>query len=63
MKNWVKFGLLWGIFMFLVLNIGFPLWDGSALDYQKMLFSMPFWIIGGLIFGYVSRNKKADKQL
>lgn len=63
MKSWVKFGLVWGIFMFLVINVGFPIWDNVALDYQKMLISLPIWIIGGLIFGYVSRRKKTDKQV
>lgn len=63
MKSWVKFGLLWGVFMFLILNVGFPIWDNVALDYQKMLISLPIWLIGGLIFGYVSRRKKTDKQL
>jgi len=63
MKSWVKFGLLWGVFMFLILNVGFPIWDNVALDYQKMLISLPIWLIGGLIFGYVSRRKKTDKQV
>jgi len=61
MKSWVKFGLVWGLFMFLVLNIGFPLWDNAELDYKKMLISLPIWIIGGLIFGYVSRKKTTNK--
>lgn len=64
MKSWVKFGLLWGVFMFLILNIAFPLWDNQPMDYQAMLISLPFWIIGGLIFGYVSRKKgPTDKPL
>lgn len=58
MKSWVKFGLLWGVFMFLVLNIGFPLWDNNPLDYRAMLISLPFWIAGGLLFGYISRRKE-----
>lgn len=63
MKSWVKFGLLWGIFMFLVLNIAFPMWDNKPMDYNAMLVSLPFWIIGGLLFGYVSRKKeKTDKE-
>ena len=57
MKSWIKFGLIWGVFMFLILNIAFPLFDNEPLDTKKMLVSFPFWMVGGLIFGYVSRKK------
>lgn len=63
MKSWVKFGLVWGIFMFLVLNVGFPIWDNQPLNYQGMLISLPLWLFGGLIFGYVSRRKNPKKEV
>ena len=63
MKSWVKFGLLWGMIMFLILNVGFPLWDNEPLNYEGMQVSLPFWLIGGLIFGYVSRKKNPNKQV
>ena len=63
MKSWIKFGLIWGLFMFLILNIGFPMWDNKPLDYKAMLIALPFWLIGGLIFGYVSRKKNTNKQV
>ena len=58
MKNWIKFGVIWGVFMFLILNVGFPLYDGDKLDIKRMVISFPVWIIFGLIFGYVSRSRK-----
>ena len=58
MKNWIKFGVIWGVFMFLILNVGFPLYDGDKLDIKRMVVSFPVWIIFGLIFGYMSRSRK-----
>lgn len=61
MKSWIKFGLFWGMFMALAINILFPLFDGTEIVPMKVLVSIPFWLVGGLIFGYVSR-KKESKQ-
>lgn len=63
MKNWIKFGIIWGVFMFLVLNIGFPLYDGEPLEIKNMAIGFPVWIVFGLIFGYVSRKKGPKKQI
>lgn len=57
MKSWIKFGLIWGVFMFLMMNIVFPLWDKKDITLKNILIGIPFWTIGGLIFGYVSRKK------
>lgn len=58
MKTWIKFGLFWGLFMAIVINVLFPLFDGTEIVPLKVLVSIPFWLIGGLIFGYVSRKKE-----
>lgn len=62
MKSWVKFGLIWGAFMMLVINVVFPLLDGSGISGTKILVAFPVWIVFGLIFGYVSRKKPAKNQ-
>lgn len=62
MKSWIKFGLFWGMFMALVINVLFPLFDGTEIVPLKVLVSIPFWLVGGLIFGYVSRKKESKKQ-
>lgn len=61
MKSWVKFGLFWGLFMAVVLNVLFPLFDGTAIQPMKLLVSIPVWLMFGLIFGYVSRKKQPKK--
>lgn len=61
MKSWVKFGLVWGVFMFIMLNIVFPLADGSSIALKSFV-TLPLWITGGLIFGYVSRKRTQTKQ-
>lgn len=58
MKSWVKFGLLWGAFMFLMINIVFPLWDKKEITATTFLIGLPIWLIAGILFGYVSRNRK-----
>lgn len=61
MKSWVKFGLFWGLFMAIVLNVLFPLFDGTAIQPMKLLVSIPVWLVFGLIFGYVSRKRQPKK--
>jgi len=61
MKSWIKFGLFWGLFMAVVINLLFPLFDGTQIVPLKVLVSIPFWLVGGLIFGYVSRKKEPKK--
>ncbi|WP_294821689.1 hypothetical protein [uncultured Flavobacterium sp.] len=61
-KSWVKFGLIWGIFMAVIMHIGFPLLDGEAVDWAKVGVSVPAWMAAGLLFGYVSRKKPVKKQ-
>lgn len=65
MKSWVRFGLIWGVAMFLILNIIFPLIDGEEIIVKKLLVFFPVWLIFGVLFGYVSqsRKNKIDKQL
>jgi hypothetical protein len=61
-KSWVKFGLGWGVFMAIVLNVAFPLLDGTDIDWKKAAVWLPLWLVGGLIFGYISRKKPLKKQ-
>ena len=63
MKSWVKFGLIWGLFMCFIMNVALPLWDNEKLILPKLLIAIPIWIIFVLIFGYVSRKKEPKKQV
>jgi hypothetical protein len=62
MKSWIKFGVGWGIFMFLMMNVIFPLFDKKEVGMQEMLISFPLWLMGGLLFGYVSRGKNTSNK-
>ncbi|MCO6146762.1 hypothetical protein [Flavobacterium sp. NRK1] len=63
MKSWVKFGLFWGVFMALFINVVFPLFDGTEIIPMKLLVSIPVWLVFGLIFGYVSRKKDPKNKV
>lgn len=58
MKSWVKFGLIWGAFMYIMMVVLFPLWDKKDITPKSLLIGIPIWFIGGLIFGYVSRQRR-----
>lgn len=63
MKSWMKFGLIWGLFMCFIMNVALPLWDNEKLILPKILIGIPVWLVFGLIFGYVSRKKEPKKQI
>jgi preprotein translocase subunit Sss1 len=54
-KNWIKTGLLWGLFMFLVGSIGFPYFNGQEITWKSVLLGIVIWTIGGLGFGYTMK--------
>jgi hypothetical protein len=61
MKDWVKFGLGWGIWMFLVMAFVWPLIDGEAFTLQKLVVKFIFWILAGLLYGYLSAKYNIAK--
>lgn len=63
MKSWVKFGLGWGAFMFVMLNVIFPLIDGTGIEFYRLLTGIPVWLAFGLIFGYFSQRKKPQSKI
>jgi hypothetical protein len=54
-KKWIKTGLLWGLFMFLVGSIGFPYFNGQEITWKSVLVGIVIWTIGGLGFGYTMK--------
>lgn len=62
MKRWIKSGLIWGGVLYIISMIIFPLIDGERLSHIKILVGIPFWIVVGLILGYLfDRRKKHGK--
>ena len=56
LKNWVKKGLYFGIFMYIFNVILFPYFSKTdSLTYKKMAIGIPVWLISGLLFGYFTR--------
>ncbi len=54
-KNWIKIGLLWGVLMW-ISNIAFLFFfDDKPITEKGVLLGIPFWLIGGLGFGYIMK--------
>jgi hypothetical protein len=54
-KNWIKTGLFFGLFMYIIMIIIFPLIEGEEITQRRLLFGIPFGLIGGLGFGYIMK--------
>ncbi|WP_188620560.1 hypothetical protein [Flavobacterium suaedae] len=61
MKTWIKIGLFWGLCMFLIMNIIFPLLNREEITVPRLLIGAVIWLIGGFIFGRIFK-KPAKKQ-
>jgi hypothetical protein len=49
---WMLRGLLWGGFMFLVMEIATPFADGIQLETGKVLMKLVLWLVAGQAYGY-----------
>jgi len=74
LKTWIYPGLIWGVFMYLGLTIILPVMDGEIITWEKLntlltgekLYTLPIWLIGGLIFQYLQYkhiNKKGRREI
>jgi ssDNA-binding Zn-finger/Zn-ribbon topoisomerase 1 len=54
-KGWLKEGLNYGFWMFIWMSVFFPLISDEPITLRNTLISIPFWIIGGLGFGYTMK--------
>ncbi len=62
-KNWIKLGLLWGVLMW-ISNIAFEfIFDDKPIAGKGVLMGIPFWLIGGLLFGYLMKLITPNKNL
>ena len=51
-KEIIRIGMLWGIGMFIIMTIIFPLMNEQPITIKKVLISLPLWMLGGWLFGY-----------
>ncbi len=62
-RNWIKIGLLWGVLMW-ISNIAFEfIFDDKPITGKGVLFGIPFWLIGGLGFGYIMKLITPSRKL
>lgn len=60
-KNWLKFGLSWGLLMYIITILIMPLINQTEITQRSLLTGIPLWLIGGLAWGYTMKiwmNKK-----
>lgn len=62
-KNWWIRGIVWGLLMFLVLGIVFPLIRNERLSAPGILIQLGIWIAIGLIFGAVINAAKKERNI
>ena len=60
-KEIIKTGLPWGIGMFIIMTFILPYFNDEIITLKKTLIAFPFWILGGLLFGY-SMNRWLPKE-
>lgn len=51
--NWIKRGLIWGVFMFLIVALILPYYSQQEISKTTLVLRLILWIVGGLIFGYL----------
>lgn len=60
-KKWFKSGLIFGVFMFILMNIIYPLIGQEEITKKSILIGIPLWLISGLVWGLTMKwwmNKK-----
>lgn len=54
-RRWLISGLLFGLFMFIMMAIIYPLVTHQEITLRSLLISVPLWLIGGLGWGYTMK--------
>ncbi len=65
-NGWIRQGLYWGLFMYIFMNLIFPLLGREGITSKKVLIGIPIWTLAGLGFGYtmklINGKSKIKKQ-
>ena len=65
-SQWFLFGVVFGVFMYVFMEILFPLIERESLTPKRLLIGIPIWLIAGLVFGlltkWINRRKKIKIQ-
>lgn len=54
-RKWLVSGLLFGLFMFIAIEILYPLIAEHEITLRALLVGIPLWFIGGLVWGYTMK--------
>ncbi len=52
----MKSGLSWGLFMFVIMTIIWPLIDGEGINMKRIIVGLIIWTLGGLAFGWTMKG-------
>jgi hypothetical protein len=64
-RMWLISGLLFGLFMFIAMEILYPTIAGHEITQKALLIGNPLWILCGLAWGYTMKiltNKREGKK-
>jgi len=64
-KNWIHTGLGFGITMFVLMSLLFPLISNEPITWRSLLFGIISWMIGGLVYSYIMKvflERKGHKE-
>ncbi|MGY8909234.1 MAG: hypothetical protein ACKVIG_05135 [Flavobacteriales bacterium] len=60
MKKWIKVGLGWGIWMFVITVFIFPYFGREEITIRSILLGIIIWPLAGLLFGFTMKKNFKD---
>ena len=61
-KYWLIYGLLWGIFLFIINDIVLPLIMDTPITQRKIIIGFIIWFVLGLLFGFTMKYVKKSES-
>ena len=55
-NNWLKTGLIWGAFMFVIMTFIYPYFDGQEITWLRVGVGLVVWTLCGIGFGFAMKN-------
>lgn len=52
-RKWWFFGLFWGAFMFVIMEVFTPMAEDEALSTQRLFLSLLYWLAVGVLLGWI----------
>ncbi len=62
MKKWLRAGLSWGLFMFVIMTFAFPYYNKEEITTKKVVIGAVVWTIGGVLFGLSLKRNYKEKD-